>query len=124
MDATAVEIQVGDAVTLNVSTREDPSIGLVVDVVHIPGEPVPLLTLDVPPGGQTYWRADEVTRIDKPHVEVGQVWTCDQTGTTVRALSQWWGSPLVWETETLMPPGRHAGTIILAHPAWRLVEPA
>jgi len=112
-------IAVGDAVLLD--GRDRHNLGLVLEVQEVPGEPAPLLTVEVPPSGQLYWRGDEVTRIDKPHVEAGQVWHCDQTGTTVRALEPAWYSPAVWETETLTVRRSPVGTVMLIHPAWRLL---
>ena len=113
-------IEVGDGVILHGNGRNN--IGVVQEIERIPGEPeLLLLTLEVPASGRMYWTSDEVTSIDKPKVRAGQVWHCDETGTTVRALERAWYSEAVWETDTLTA-GRWAGTLILAHPAWRLLS--
>lgn len=112
------ELAVGDAVTVNA----DPNrVGVVVAIEPVEEEGL-LLTLDLPTSGQVHLFAADVTRVDKPQVQAGQIWTCDQTGTVVRALATEWYSVAAWSTETLAPAGRHVGTIILGHPAWRLVE--
>lgn len=126
----APAVEVGDTVRLadvDDWTRAKNAIGLVTAVTGISDEPADrMLTVQSTPGGETYWLLSDVVRIDMPRVQPGQIWACDQTGSVVRVRRQTWWCPLAWETETLRARtrGHHVGAVILAHPAWRLVEDA
>lgn len=120
--------EVGDTVRLadvDDWTSRRNSVGLVTAVGEIPDEPHDrLLTVQSTPGGEMYWALSDVVRVDMPRVAPGQVWACDERETVVRVRRQTWYCPLAWETETLRARtrGHHVGAVMLAHPAWRLVD--